>query len=78
MNFASRLLRALDRVSPPETVSAHCDIPCGIYDPHAAQVAALTVLRMDQLIKALDRSNADQAAMQIARYTATKEAHAEL
>ncbi len=78
MYFASPLLRALDRVSPPETVSAHCDIPCGIYDPHAAQVAALTVLRMDQLIKGLDRANADQAAMQIARYTATKEAHAEI
>jgi len=78
MSFISPLLRAIDRLAPPEKVSAHCDIPCGIYDPHAAQVAALTVLRMDQLIKALDRSNADQATMQIARYTATKESHAEL
>jgi nickel superoxide dismutase len=78
MNFTSPLLRALDRFSPPDRVSAHCDIPCGIYDPHAAQVAALTVLRMDQLIKGLDRSNADLAAMQIARYTQTKEAHAEI
>ena len=76
--FASPLLRLLDRVSTPEMVSAHCDIPCGIYDPHAAQVAALTVLRMDQLVKALDRGNADQAAMQIARYTLTKEQHAEI
>jgi nickel superoxide dismutase len=78
MSFISPLLRAIDRLAPPEMVSAHCDIPCGIYDPHAAQVAALTVLRMDQLIKALDRANADQATMQIARYTATKESHAEL
>ncbi|HXH22006.1 MAG TPA: superoxide dismutase, Ni [Dehalococcoidia bacterium] len=78
MNLLSPMLRALDRLSPPERVSAHCDIPCGIYDPHAAQVAALTVLRMNQLIKALDRSNADLAAMQIARYTQTKESHAEL
>ena len=76
--FASHLLRLMDRVSAPEKVSAHCDIPCGIYDPHAAQVAALTVLRMDQLVKALDRGNADQAAMQVARYTQTKEAHAEI
>jgi len=76
--FASPLLRLLDRISAPETVSAHCDIPCGIYDPHAAQVAALTVLRMDQLVKALDRGNADQAAMQIGRYTLTKEQHAEI
>jgi nickel superoxide dismutase len=77
MNF-SPLLRALDRVSAPDNVSAHCDIPCGIYDPHAAQVAALTVLRMDQLIKALDRANPDMVAMQIGRYTATKESHADL
>jgi nickel superoxide dismutase len=76
--FASPLLRLIDVVSPPDVVSAHCDIPCGIYDPHAAQVAALTVLRMDQLVKALDRGNADQAAMQIGRYTLTKEQHAEI
>jgi len=78
MNFVSPLLRAVDRVSPPDKVSAHCDIPCGIYDPHAAQVAALTVLRMDQLIKGLDRSNPDVVAMQMSRYTQTKEAHGEI
>ena len=77
-NFASTLLRLLDRLSPPETVSAHCDIPCGIYDPHAAQVAALTVLRMDQLIAGLDKANADLAGMQLSRYTQTKEGHAEI
>ena len=78
MKIASPLLRLLDRVAPPGTVSAHCDIPCGIYDPHAAQVAALTVIRMNQLVKALDRSNADLASQQLSRYTQTKEAHAEI
>jgi nickel superoxide dismutase len=78
MNFASPLLRAVDRVSAPEKVSAHCDIPCGIYDPHAAQVGALSVLRMVQLIEGLDKSNADLAGMQLARYTGVKEAHAEI
>lgn len=34
----------------PQVVYAHCDIPCGIYDPHQAQVAALTVVRMVDLI----------------------------
>ena len=70
--FVSPVLRLIDRVAAPETASAHCDIPCGIYDPHAAQVAALTVLRMDQLVKALDRSNPDVVAMQVARYTQAK------
>ena len=27
-------------MSSPETASAHCDVPCGIYDPHTAQIAA--------------------------------------
>ena len=83
MNFVSPLLRLIDHVSPPERVSAHCDIPCGIYDPHFAQIAALTVLRMDQLIGNLQPAGSDKAATdayasQIARYTKTKEDHAEL
>jgi len=81
---ASQLLRLLDRISPPETVSAHCDIPCGIYDPHAAQIAALTVVRMNQLIAAMEAPNLqDQAARNagfnsMARYVQVKEEHAEI
>ena len=33
-----------------ETAYAHCDFPCGIYDPHHAQISALTVIRMVDLI----------------------------
>lgn len=81
--FASPLLRLLDRVAPPESVSAHCDIPCGIYDPHAAQIAALTVVRMNQLIGNLQMASQDKAGMDVyansySRYVATKESHAEL
>jgi nickel superoxide dismutase len=82
--FVSPVLRLLDRVSPPEAVSAHCDIPCGIYDPHAAQIAALTVLRMDQLIGNLEMPQAgDKAAMDafgnsFSRYVKTKEEHGEI
>ena len=77
------LLRLIDRVSPPETVHAHCDIPCGIYDPHLAQVAALSVIRMNQLIEALEPPAMEKAARDkymhaLARYTATKDHHAEL
>ena len=78
-------LRLLDRISPPETVSAHCDIPCGIYDPALAQTAAQTVVRMHQLIDGLERPgpDAEPAKMQafvnsISRYIAVKEEHAEL
>ena len=63
---------------------AHCDIPCGIYDPHAAQIAALTVLRMNQLVGDLqaptpgDKASVDAYAGKVGRYTAEKERHAEL
>jgi nickel superoxide dismutase len=78
------LERLRDAVHPPRTVYAHCDIPCGIYDPHEAQISALTVIRMDQLIgelaaPAMDAKPEDRAAYtsKIARYTAVKESHAE-
>ena len=76
--------RARDALCPPEPVYAHCDIPCGIYDPHEAQIAALTVLRMDQLIgelaaPAMDAKPEERAAYvsKLARYTAVKETHSE-
>jgi len=77
-------LRARDAVRPPATAYAHCDIPCGIYDPHEAQIAALTVVRMDQLIgelapPAMDAKAEDRSAYgsKLARYTTVKEQHAE-
>ena len=80
----ARSIELRDAVVPPETAYAHCDIPCGIYDPHEAQIAALTVLRMDQLIAeaaapAMDAKPEDRAAYvsKLARYTAVKEQHAE-
>ena len=76
--------RLVDAVIPPRAVYAHCDIPCGIYDPHEAQIAALTVIRMDQLIAELpapaaDAKPEDRAAYtaKLARYTAVKETHSE-
>jgi nickel superoxide dismutase len=76
--------RLLDAVHPPRAVFAHCDIPCGIYDPHEAQISALTVLRMDQLIGELTPPTADAKpedrtafVSKLARYTAVKESHSE-
>lgn len=73
----------VNRLLPAEEAHAHCDIPCGIYDPHLAQVAALTVIRMNQLIEqaeppAMEKAARDAYMHKLARYTATKEHHAEL
>src|SRR5260370_12130005 len=84
-SLVDRVSNAFDRVAPPSIAYAHCDIPCGIYDPHAAQIGALTVIRMMQLIGALQKpadgaskEEWDTYAMQISRYSATKEEHARI
>src|SRR6266545_4295692 len=83
--LVDRFVGALDRLAPPSVALAHCDIPCGIYDPHMAQIAALTVIRMVQLIEGLakpgdgaSKEEWDTYTMQISRYSATKEEHARL
>lgn len=71
----SKLLKLL----PTKPVYAHCDIPCGIYDPHNAQMAAHTVLRMTQMILDLKKGDSDEEKkvylMQLARMTHVKEEH---
>lgn len=80
-----RLLRFIDKFFPPSFAFAHCDIPCGIYDPHLAQMAAHTVLRMTAMIVDLKASSKEppfderkRIISQIARLTKVKEEHAEL
>ena len=77
----------LNRLLPAEQAHAHCDIPCGIYDPHLAQIGALTVVRMVQLIEGLEAPGAGGPPTQedrvkflnsLSRYIAVKEEHAEL
>ena len=63
---------------PHETAYAHCDIPCGIYDPHNAQLAAHTVFRMTQLLVEVKRDNETKAEHDIARLTSVKEQHSNL
>jgi nickel superoxide dismutase len=43
MRILPALLRAYDRVSAPTTVQAHCDLPCGVYDPAQARIEAESV-----------------------------------
>ena len=88
MNPVRFSLRLIDKLSKPEAVHAHCDIPCGIYDPHLAQIGALTCIRMNQLIEALEapggaggppsKEQRDKYVNSLARYIETKEEHAEL
>jgi nickel superoxide dismutase len=76
-----QLIKSLDKVVHFDEVKAHCDIPCGIYDPHHAQLGALTVIRMLDLMKALPEDHHDNKlgfVNSLSRYVAVKEEHAEL
>ncbi len=46
----------------PQIAQAHCDIPCGIYDPVSAKIAAQTVQKMTLRIQALERPGDGDAA----------------
>ena len=63
---------------PYKTAYAHCDIPCGIYDPHQAQVAAHTIIRMTQFLEEIKRENETKAEHDIARVTFVKEEHSNI
>ncbi|MCB9421938.1 MAG: superoxide dismutase, Ni [Ardenticatenaceae bacterium] len=60
-------------------VSAHCDGPCGVYDPASARIAAEAVLSMTKKILALDPSDGSHAtANSLSRYIAIKEEQAHI
>ena len=43
MRLLSRVLSAVDRLSAPTLAHAHCDLPCGVYDPAQARIEAQSV-----------------------------------
>jgi nickel superoxide dismutase len=65
------------QIKPRRVVHAHCDIPCGIYDPHEAQLAAQTVETMVTKIQALQDPTSEASRNSFVRMVAVKEAHAE-
>lgn len=71
-----QLFETLDKKFNIERAKAHCDIPCGIYDPITAQIAALTVVRMIDLMNGLEGEGKDYDNT-MSRYIAVKEEHAE-
>ena len=48
------LIKSLDKMLNFKTAQAHCDIPCKIYDPSTAQLAALSCVRLMDLIKEVE------------------------
>jgi len=76
-----KIFETIDRKIGFERAKAHCDIPCGIYDPSTAQIAALTVVRMMDLMADLEGKGGEKDVAyhnSMARYIDVKEEHAEL
>ena len=72
------MLRTLALTLPAEEVSAHCDGPCGVYDPSSARIAAEAVLSMTKkLLDAGPASTVEEQNTQ-SRYIAIKEEQAHL
>ena len=82
--LARKAFALLNRLLPTEEAHAHCDIPCGIYDPHLMQLSALTCVRMNQLVTdlappaSMEKADRDKYMHALVRYTQVKEEHAEI
>ena len=79
------IIRLFDRLFGIEPVYAHCDVPCGIYDPHGAAIAAKTVHTMNKKMTDLPTPASSASAQDqlehrntIIRMVQTKEVHAQI
>ena len=75
-----KFIQSVDKHLLFPEAKAHCDVPCGIYDPAPAQIDALTVVRMMDLMTALDQGE-EKGRLEyhntLSRYISVKEEHAE-
>ena len=74
-----RLASALDRLGMADQAQAHCDSPCGIYDTQPALIAAVSVVRLMDIIHqaAEDRTEGPAKQNLIIRSVLRKEEEAE-
>ena len=56
-----KMINVVKTQFPAEEASAHCDGPCGVYDPASARIAAEAVLSMTKKILALKPPASDDA-----------------
>ena len=72
-----KIINVIDKIKPFKKVSAHCDIPCKIYDPITSQIAVLTMIRLVDLIEEIEKKDSltSKDHAQISRLIAQKEEH---
>ena len=73
MKLLAKVIESLEGSAPaPVTVSAHCDLPCGVYDPAQARIEAESVKAC------MEKYNASNDEVFKARAVTIKEERAEL
>jgi nickel superoxide dismutase len=74
----NKTIQLIEKIFPITEVQAHCDVPCGIYDPHNALVSCLTAIRMtDRINDHNEVRHTVEWHNEVTRYVAQKEEHAE-
>ncbi|NES76761.1 MULTISPECIES: superoxide dismutase, Ni [Okeania] len=74
----NRIASQIRKSFPAPEVSAHCDGPCGVYDPASARIYAEAVVSMTKKILDLDPKAGDhKTANTLSRYIAIKEEQAQ-
>lgn len=79
-----QIIHSIATFLPAEEVRAHCDGPCGVYDPSSARVAAEAVLSMTKKILDMQPpASNDQTALAVynntlSRYIQIKEEQAQI
>lgn len=72
MKLLAKVIESLEGITTPLTVSAHCDLPCGVYDPAQARIEA------DSVKACMEKYNASNDEVFKARAVSIKEERAEL
>ncbi len=65
MRIVPRLLALADRLSEPTVGHAHCDLPCGVYDPAQARIEAESVKAIQEKYAGSDDPVFKERAVQI-------------
>ncbi len=77
-----KIKRKLLELAPTNVAEAHCDGPCGVYDPASTRIAAEAVLSMTKKIldlkKPEDEAGKVAYANTLARYISIKEEQAQV
>jgi len=65
MPILTGITSLVDWVRPPARVHAHCDLPCGVYDPAQARIEAQSVKGCQEKFQGSDDEVFRQRAVQI-------------